>query len=120
MLQPMGPIHGQTTGLIAFGNIARATAARLQVLDMKVIAYDPFVPDRVYAETGVESVSLANLAARSDYVSCHLPLNDHTRGMLDADFFARMKPTAYFVNPSRGAVIREADLIAALSAGRSR
>jgi phosphoglycerate dehydrogenase-like enzyme len=67
-----------------------------------------------FVHAGVKSVSLEELAQQSDYVSCHLPLNPHTRGMLDAGFFAQMKPTAYFVNTSRGGVIKEADLIAAL------
>jgi D-3-phosphoglycerate dehydrogenase len=114
---PMGPIHGETLGLIAFGNIARATAKRGKALEMEVIAYDPFVPGEVFEQAGVESVSLEDLAARSDYVSCHLPLTDQTRGMLDARFFSKMKPTAYFVNTGRGAVVKEADLIAALVDG---
>lgn len=109
-----GTIHNETLGLIAFGNIAQAFAKRAQVLEMHVIAYDPFAKSSVFARAGVERVSLAEVASRSDYVSCHLPLNDHTRGMIDASFFGRMKPTAYFVNTSRGAVVVEADLIAAL------
>jgi D-3-phosphoglycerate dehydrogenase len=111
---PMGPIHDETLGLIAFGNIARTAARIAHALDMQVIAYDPFVDATVFERAGVESVSLEELAARSDYVSCHLPLNQHTQGMLDAAFFRRMKPTAYFVNTGRGGVVNEADLIAAL------
>lgn len=118
ILTPMGSIHDETAGLIAFGNIAQALADRLKVLQMRVIAYDPFVPQMTLEHAGVERVSLDELAQQSDYVSCHLPLNDHTRGILDADFFAQIKPTAYFVNTSRGAVVKEADLIAALNEGR--
>jgi D-3-phosphoglycerate dehydrogenase len=117
-LSPMGPIHGETVGLIAFGNIARAMAVRAQALDMQVIAYDPYVPAEIFESAGVESVSLDELAARSDYVSCHLPLNEHTRSMLDARFFSQMKPSAYFINTGRGAVVVEADLIAALKEGQ--
>ena len=117
-LSPMGPIHGQTVGLIAFGNIARAMAKRAQALDMQVIAYDPYVSAEVFEAAGVESVSLDELAARSDYVSCHLPLNEHTQAMLDARFFAQMKHSAYFINTGRGAVVAEADLIAALRDGQ--
>jgi len=117
-LSPMGPIHGETVGLIAFGNIARAMAVRALALDMQVIAYDPFVPAEAFEQAGVEPVSLEELAARSDYVSCHLPLNEHTRGMLDARFFGQMKPTAYFINTGRGAVVVEADLIVALQEGQ--
>lgn len=118
LLTPMGPIHGETVGLLAFGHIAREMARRCQVMDMNVIAYDPFVSPEAGAEAGVEMVSLEDLAARSDYVSCHLPLSPRTRGMIDASFFARMKPSAYFVNTSRGAVVKEADLIAALQTGQ--
>jgi D-3-phosphoglycerate dehydrogenase len=117
-LSPMGPIHGETVGLIAFGNIARAMAVRAQALDMKVIAYDPFVLAEVFEAAGVESVSLDELAARSDYVSCHLPLNESTRAMIDARFFAQMKSSAYFINAGRGAVVVESDLIAALEEGQ--
>lgn len=114
MLTPMGPIHGETVGLIAFGNIARAMARRAKALNMRVIAYDPFAPAQAFEEAGVEAVSLDELAAQSDYVSCHLPLSEQTRNLIDARFFSKMKPTAYFINTSRGAVVKEADLIAAL------
>ena len=115
---PMGPIHGETLGLVAFGHIAQAVARRAQCMEMTVIACDPYVDAQVFRQAGVEPVSLPELARRSDYVSCHLPLSQETRGMLDTSFFSQMKPTAYFVNTSRGAVLREADLIAALRAGR--
>jgi D-3-phosphoglycerate dehydrogenase len=76
------------------------------------------VPAEAFKRAGVEAADLYELAARSDYVSCHLPLNPQTQGMIDAEFFNKMKPTAYFVNTGRGAVVREADLIAALAEGR--
>jgi D-3-phosphoglycerate dehydrogenase len=116
--QPMGGIHGQTLGLIAFGNIARATARRAQCLEMNVIAYDPYVGADLFEAYEVESVSLEELASRSDYVSCHVPLREETRGLIDASFFNRMKSTAYFINTSRGAVVAESDLIVALQEGR--
>ena len=118
LLQPMGPIHGETVGLFAFGNIARALANRLKALQMRVIAYDPFTPEMTFAHAGVERVNMDELARQSDYVSCHLPLNPKTSGMINAGFFRQMKPTAYFVNTSRGAVVNETDLIAALVEGR--
>jgi len=115
---PMGPIHGETVGLIAFGRIARAMAARCQMLGMRVIACDPYLPAAAFEEVGVEPVSLEELAARSDYVSCHLPLNEDTRGLLDAAFFRLMKRTAYFVNTGRGPVVDEKALIRALQEGQ--
>lgn len=115
-LAPMGSIHGETLGLIAFGNIARAMARRGQVLGMHVVAHDPYTDADAFREAGVESVTLEELGERSDYVSCHLPLNGATRGMLDATFFASMKPTAYFINTGRGPVVNEAHLVEALRA----
>jgi D-3-phosphoglycerate dehydrogenase len=118
MLSPMGAIHGQTAGLVAFGRIARSLAQRLHALEMEVIAYDPYLDEEAFAEAGVQSVSLDELARRADYVSSHLPLTAETHGMLDARFFAQMKRSAYFINTSRGAVVVERDLIAALQEGR--
>jgi D-3-phosphoglycerate dehydrogenase len=115
---PMGAIHDQTLGLVAFGAIPRAAAKIAQAMDIKVLAYDPFVEPDVFRQAGVEAVTLYELAERSDYVSCHLPLNDATHRMLDGKFFARMKPTAYFINTGRGGVVAEADLIAALQTGQ--
>ncbi len=115
---PMGPIHGETLGLVAFGHIAQDMAKRGHVLGMRVIAHDPYVDASVFEAAGVESVSLEELAAQSDYISCHLPLTEGTRGLLNADFFGRMKPTAYFINTGRGPVVNEPDLIAALQDGK--
>ena len=116
---PMGPIHGETLGLVAFGNISQDMAKRGHVLGMNVIACDPFVDAAVFEAAGVKSVNLEELAEQSDYVSCHLPLTEGTHGLLDSNFFGRMKPTAYFINTGRGPVVNEPDLIAALQAGKS-
>ena len=62
ILQPMGPIHGETVGLFAFGNIAQALADRLKALQMRVIAYDPFAPEMTFAHAGVEPVTMDELA----------------------------------------------------------
>jgi D-3-phosphoglycerate dehydrogenase len=114
----VGTIHGETLGLIAFGHIAQALAVRARAMEMQMVAYDPFVSDDLLSEYGVaRATSLEELAATSDYVSCHLPLNPKTRGMVGRSFFQAMKPTAFFINTSRGAVVAEQDLIAALQAG---
>lgn len=118
VLEPMGAIHGEVLGLLAFGNIARALAKRGKVLGMDVIACDPFVGPDTFAQFGVEQVSMDELVARSDYISCHMPLTNETHRLIDASFFARMKPSAYFINTSRGPVVNEADLLAALRGGR--
>lgn len=117
-IMPMAPIYGQTLGLVAFGNIARAVARKAQALGMDVIAYDPYCPPWIAREYRVRLVAtLEELAADSDFVSVHTPLNNRTRKLLGADFFAAMKQTAYFVNTCRGPVVDEAALIAALQNG---
>jgi D-3-phosphoglycerate dehydrogenase / 2-oxoglutarate reductase len=116
-LQPIGTLYGETLGLLSFGNIARATARKAQALDMNVIAHDPFVDPSIAREHGVELVSLEDLCRRSDYISCHAPLNRHTEKMMGEAQFRSMKPTAYFVNTARGRIVDEPALIRALQEG---
>jgi D-3-phosphoglycerate dehydrogenase len=114
----MGSIWGETLGLVAFGNIAQATATRAQALGMDVIAFDPYTGDEAFARLGVGRVAtLPELLERSDYVSVHTPLTPDTRHLLSDAEFARMKPSAYVINTSRGPVIDEEALIRALQSG---
>lgn len=114
-LSPMPRVLGNTLGLVPFGNIPRQLVRKAQGFDMKVIAWDPFVSDDVFEAAGAERITqLADLFKRSDFVSAHLPMNEHTRGMLNYELFSQMKPTAYFINTGRGPTHNEADLIRAL------
>lgn len=115
--RPIGPIAGETLGLLGFGNISRAMVKRGHALGMRVVAYDPFVDPAVAHELDVELVPLDELAAQADYVSCHLPHNRTTHHLLNDGFFRRMKPTAYFVNTARGRVVDEPALCRALQDG---
>jgi D-3-phosphoglycerate dehydrogenase len=117
-LSPMGPIHGETVGLVGFGQIAQAFARRLTVLDMNVLVYDPFVPPERAEALDVELVVLEDLLTRSDYISIHVPLLPTTLHLIDAEKLALMKPTAYLINTSRGPVIDEVALIKALKEDR--
>lgn len=103
-----------TIGLLGFGDIARTLNTRLQSFGSKVIAYDPFIDRKVGEELNVELVSLEELARESDYISCHLPLNDGTKELINKDIFKIMKDTAIFINTSRGGVVKEEDLVEAL------
>ena len=117
-IMPMAPIDGQTLGLVAFGNIARAVSRKATALGMDIITYDPYCPPWITKEYRVRPVaSLEELAADSDFVSVHVPLNDETRQLIGADFFKAMKPTAYFVNTCRGPTVDEAAMIEALRNG---
>ena len=115
---PLPPITGEVLGLVGFGNIARATAVRASALGMDVITYDPYVPPWTIKEYRVTLIpSLTDLAANSDYVSMHTPLNMSTRRMLNESFFKAMKSTAYFINTCRGGTVDEHALIKALEKG---
>lgn len=107
--------YGSTVGLISLGLIGRRVAELLKLLDVKVIAYDPFVPAQTAAELGVELVGLDEVFERADVVSLHTPWLKETEGMITGAHFARMKPNAAFINTARGAVVREDEMIAVLS-----
>lgn len=114
----MRRLSSLTVGLIGFGNIPRLVAQRLQVFGCKVMAYDPFVPAEVFANAGVTQVSLEEIFAHSDYISSHLPLNDSTKEMLNTTLFNLCENQPVFINSSRGGVVNEKDLVAALQSGK--
>src|SRR5262245_9011745 len=111
------PIRGQTLGLLGLGRIGRSTAVRAKLLGMNVIAREKFPNEAFVQANGIELVDFDTLLARSDYLSIHCPLNDETRGILNRQAFAKMKPGSVLVNTSRGGTVVEADLIAALRSG---
>lgn len=113
-------LYGKTIGIIGAGKIGYLTARRAQSFGMKVLAYDPYISrDNVLlSELNAELVSLDDLLARADIVSCHLPATTETTGLLNAKCFGRMKSTATFINTSRGEVVVENDLLDALKSGK--
>jgi D-3-phosphoglycerate dehydrogenase len=115
--KPMFRLVGRTLGLVGFGNIARAVAMRAAAFGMRILFADPFVRPGQFPVPG-DKRELAELLAESDFVSLHPPLNAETRGMMNDDAFARMKPTAFLVNCSRGPIVDTAALVRALDAGR--
>ena len=111
---------GRVVGLIGFGNSAQAVATRALAFGMRVIATRRNL-HAVYHETedlAVPMVPLDTLLAESDYVSLHVPLTDETHHLLDASKLAMMKPEAYLINTSRGAIVDEAALVDFLRQGR--
>lgn len=107
-------LNGKTLGLVGTGNIGRAVARAALALDMEVLGWARTPrPDA----GGIRYVPMEELLRRSDYLSLHCPLTPETRHLIGADSLARMKPTAFLINTSRGALVDEAALIAALRAG---
>lgn len=113
-------VGGKTLGIVGFGGIGRLTARLAQGLGMKVVACDAAIPAdaAVWRETAVERRELDALLAESDAVTLHVPLTPQTRNLLDARRLAGMKPEAVLVNTSRGGIVDEPALFAALRAGR--
>lgn len=109
-------LAGRTAGLIGLGAVGRAVARRLAALDMRVLAYDPYVADA--GALPVQLAGLDELLAAADFVSLHCALTAQTRGLLDAAGLGRMKPGAYLVNTARAALVDEEALLAALRQGR--
>jgi len=112
-------VWGKTLGIVGFGRIGRAMARRASGFQMKVIYTDAVrASEAVEKELKAEFRDMNALLAESDFVSVHVPLLPETRGLFDAPKFYRMKPTAFLINTSRGPVVDEAALVAALEGGK--
>lgn len=110
-------IWGKTLGLVGFGRIGRAVARRALGFHMKVIYTDAVkAPAEVAKSLNVEYRDMNALLAESDFISLHVPLIPETRGLFNSPKFYRMKPTAFLINTSRGPVVEESALVAALDA----
>ena len=112
-------VWGKTLGIVGFGRIGKAMARRALGFQMKVISADETqAPEPVEKELKAEYRGMNSLLAEADFVSLHVPLLPETRGMFDGPRFYKMKPTAYLINTSRGAVVDEAALVHALETGK--
>jgi glyoxylate reductase len=110
-------VWGKTLGLVGFGRIGRAMARRASGFQMKVIYTDAIrASEEAEKSANAEYRDMNALLAESDFISIHVPLLPDTRGLFDGPKFYRMKPTAFLINTSRGPVVDEAALVAALEA----
>lgn len=108
-------IGSRTVGLVGYGNIARGVARVCQTFGATVIATRR--SSRTGNEDGVEILEFGEVVRRADILSVHVPLIDETRGMIDRAVFEQMKPGSYFMNVSRGPIVIQDDLVAALRSG---
>jgi len=111
-------VYGATLGIVGAGRIGSAVARRAQGFGMQLLYHNRRPAPGLEAETGAQYRSLDELLREADIVVCLVPLSDETRGVFGAREFALMKPTSIFVNASRGAVVKEAELVEALKRGR--
>lgn len=107
-------LQGKTLGIIGLGKIGSRIAKVAQAFDMKVVAWSQNLTAEAATAAGVERVGKDELLAGADIVTLHLVLSERTRGIVGASDLARMKPTAWLVNTSRGPLVHEAALIDAL------
>lgn len=107
-------VRGKTVGLVGLGNVGSEVARRAYGLEMKVLAYDPFISQERAANLHVDAVTLDELLRNSDFISLHVPLTDQTRGMIDDRALAMVKPTARLINAARGGLIDEEALVKAI------
>jgi D-3-phosphoglycerate dehydrogenase len=107
-------LHGKTVGIVGHGRVGKQVEAMLQGFGVEILTHDKTYPD-------IEAYNpkqLRILLQHSDIITVHVPLNDSTRGMFGYEQFCLMKPTAYFINTSRGAVVDEDGSLRALREGK--
>jgi D-3-phosphoglycerate dehydrogenase / 2-oxoglutarate reductase len=115
---PIYRLEGRVLGLLGFGNIPRKLVPKAKAFGLRVITHDPYVGPDLLKSLDVENVSLDELLQRSDFISVHAPLTPQTRGLVNADAFAKMKRGVLIVNTARGPLIDEQALVQALDSGQ--
>jgi len=115
---PIYRLEGRVLGLIGFGNIPRKLVPKAKAFGLRVITHDPYVSHDQAGALDVENVAFDELLQQSDFISVHAPLTPQTRGLVNAEAFAKMKKGVLIVNTARGPLIDEAALVAALDSGR--
>lgn len=107
-------LYGKKLGIAGYGAIGREVAVRAKAFGMEILAYDPYMPAERIEADGAKAVDLDTMLAESDMVSIHLPVLPSTKGIVNKEWFSKMKPTAYVINTARAAVIDQKDFVEAL------
>ncbi len=115
---PMPRLRGKNLGIVGFGRIGRAVCAKAKAFGFNVLAHSPSLTDATATEHGAKSVDLQTLLEESDFVTLHTPLTPQTTNLIGKRELELMKPTAFLINTSRGAVIDEDELYKALESGQ--
>ena len=113
-----GPeLNGKVLGLVGFGAIGREIATRARAFGMTILAFDPYVTEEQAASLGAEVADLPRVAAESDFLVMAAKVTEETQGLFSREMFARMRPTAFFVNTARAALVDYDALYETLEAG---
>ncbi len=113
-----GPeLMGKTVGIIGLGNVGHRVARFCNGFEMRVLAYDPYIPDEVFERHRAQKSDFDTLIRESDIITVHVPKNRETTGMINGETIARMKPGVVLINAARGGIIEEQALLDALKSG---
>ena len=108
-------LHGKTLSIIGYGSIGRRVGRIARAIGMELLIFDPYVGEIDVEEFGVrKALTLKQVMEESDFITCHMKITDQTKGCINREMISYMKPTAYFINASRGAILDEEALIDAL------
>src|SRR5581483_2594438 len=110
-------LHGKTLGVVGLGRIGALVAQRAHAFGMRLIAYDPYVSADRARQLGIELVALEDLVAQADFITLHVAKSKETVGLIDADMLAKAKPGVRIINASRGGIVDEEALAAAIKSG---
>ncbi len=94
-------LYGRSLGIVGYGAIGREVAVRAKAFGMEIFAYDPYCPAEIIEADGGKPVDLDTMLSQSDIISIHLPVLPSTEGIVNKDWFSKMKPTAYVINTAR-------------------
>ncbi len=111
-------LRGKTIGIVGFGRIGQAVAAKARAYGLNILAADPIVHADAVKNLGGDLVELDSLLEESDFITLHAPLTEETRNLIGREELAKMKPEAFLINAARGPLIDEAALYDALTSGK--
>jgi D-3-phosphoglycerate dehydrogenase len=110
-------LQGKTLGIVGLGRIGRVVALRARAMGMTIVAYDPFIAQEQARDLEIELGTLDEVYSRADFLTVHTPLTAETRGLIDKDVMAKMKPGARIINCARGGLVDEEALAQAIRNG---
>jgi D-3-phosphoglycerate dehydrogenase len=111
-------LKGRTLGIVGLGQIGYLIAKRAAAFEMKLVYADVVRNEAAEKELGIEKIEFDDLLRQADFVSLHVPMDETTRHLINAERLAKMKPTARLINCSRGGVVDSAALVAAIDSGK--
>lgn len=110
-------LQGKTLGIVGLGRIGRVVATRARAMGMTIVAYDPFIAQEQARDLEIELATLDEVYSRADFLTVHTPLTAETRGIINSEVLARMKPGARIINCARGGLVDEDALCEAIKNG---